>query len=492
MRERRRGPKDAISGWAPACSSRLLPGRGRSGWALTRDESMAKKKVQVLRKNHFPDHPYFRHLAKGTENYQSKIYARAIEEWIAASRLDYSQTIDLKAQGGKVFCGSLLEELPFLFFLYGLYSNRVTGTCVVKTEDKGVSKKLVFSKGLLIRAATTKNEERIGSFILKRGLVSAEKLSRLIRAAKARNVRTGAYLIEKGILTAKDLQEILALQVEEIVSDILFWRKGPYYVVENQVNEEAIIKFTPLKIACIAAQRGFNFADFRKQIPNNKAIFRHSPYAEAGREAILAQLNANSQFIFNAIDGVRNIEQLIAFSGLDEVSIINILYRLNEKGLIRKTKEVVEYEDKEFLEISKVLDVVFEVYDLVTSDVFYVIGERGKEIVHKAKEALATDFHNLFVDVPLTEPSRMEKRVILKNIATYYPAPEQRAVFIDAFFGLYVNILIEQKRFLGSGLTQDTAKKISRIITNTERFSMDLQLKNRLLKSLTDIAQKFS
>ncbi len=292
---------------------------------------------------------------------------------------------------GRICYGSLLEKVPFLFLLYLIYINRITGIGVVKTD--GISKNLVFSKGLLVSAATTRKEERLGNFVLRRrngNVVTPETLEQLAKEARKQGKRLGSYLVERRLLSPKALQELLALQVEEILSDTFFWKKGRFYFLEKSISGEELVNYAPLKIALIAAQRRFRFTRFRKETPDNKIVFRPSPYAEKEKEEIMERLNANEQFILSLTDGTRNIDQLIKFSGADEVSVLNILYRLSVMGLVRRTKEVGEYEDKEFMEMSQILKMLFEVFNVITSELFYELGLQGKEMITKSAEGFGS------------------------------------------------------------------------------------------------------
>jgi hypothetical protein len=242
----------------------------------------------------------------------------------------------------------------------------------------------VFNKGRLVRAGTTRREERIGNFILKRGNFTSEKMTLLLDDAREQGKRIGRYLVERGLLSEDALHEILSLQVEEIISDIFFWQTGHYYFLEKSIIRETVVNYDPLNIARIAAQREFNFKDFRNKIPSNKIIFRPSPYAEDNKNDIVKGLNVNHQYVFSLIDGARNIEQMIKFSGADEVSVIHILYQLSAAGLIRQTRELAEYEDKEYAEISKIVDVFFEIYKLIYEQLFNELGIFALELVQRS------------------------------------------------------------------------------------------------------------
>ena len=450
---------------------------------------MAKRKVQILRIENFPNNQFFEHLLKGTQFFHNQNYERAIEEWSAAIKLRYLEPINLEKIEGRRIFGSTLEILPFIYFLYAIHSNFLTGIGIVKGKD--ITKKLIFREGALVFASSSKKEERIGTFILKKNMVSPEQLETLAKEAKIRGKRLGGYLVEKNFISIKVLEEVLTLQIQEIVSDIFSWEKGQFYFAEGFINEEPIVHYAPLEIALIAARRCLSFNRFREQIPNNKVIFRLSPYVEEEREKIMQQLDANEQFIFSLIDGTRNIDQLIKFSGGDEVSVINILYRFLVRGWIRKTREVGEYEDKEFAELLKVLETLFDIFKVINQSLTNEMGIKAQEVIRRARKLLEPDHQKIFFDLSLEEPDKLNMRIIFKNIATHFPAPQQRLIFIDAFQELYLKILEEAEKFLGRRIIQEIVREIQKTKEDIEKFYIHTALKSRILGVLDTIVKKF-
>lgn len=444
-----------------------------------------KRKIQILKRTAFPSHPFFSHLLKGTEFYQSNNFERAAEEWAAAHWIHYDEPIKLKRLDGRIFCGGYIHEIPFLFFLYAIFTNAVSGVGAIKTN--GVAKNLVFNKGRLVRAGTTRREERIGNYILKRSNFTADKMSVLLDRAREQGKRIGRYLVERGLLAEETLSEILSLQVEEIISDIFFWRAGHFYFLEKKIIRETIVNYDPLNIARIAAQREFNFKDFRNKLPSNKIIFRPSPYAEGKKEEIVKGLNINHQFIFSLIDGARNIEQLIKFSGTDEVSLIQILYQLNAAGLIRQTREVAEYEDKEFAEISNVLEVLLEVYTIIYDQIFIELGAFATEIIQRSRANLTNSYGKFFANIPLHTPEGLNINLILRSISGCYSNSDEKTKFIDAFAALFDNLITELEKYLGHPLASETANRIRLRTSNIVRFARETDLKLRLLGALNRI-----
>ena len=445
-------------------------------------------KIQVLRRDEFPSSVFFDHLLKGTEYYQDHIFGRAIEEWVAADKLKYLKPVYLKSIQGKKFFGSMLEEIPLLFFLYAIQANKITGIGILKRQ--GISKQLVFQEGLLVFAATSREKERIGNFVLRRENLAPAKLDELVRESKKQGKKLGMYLVEKGLLSPRRLRGLLAIQAEEILCNSFFWQKGHIYFVEKDLADEPVVHYTPLKIALLSAQREFNFTNFRKEIADNKVIFRYSPYLKE-REEITKRLNINEQFIFSLINGTRNIDQLIKFGGANEVSVINIVYKLNSMGLIRKTKEVGEYEDEEFEEIVKILKVLFEVFRIITAELFNELGLEAKNIIQKARNHISPDYQMVFLNTSLYNPEKLSIDAILRNMASYFPSNDLKSVCIDAFRELFMNTLGELKGFLGMKLTNKTIKSIKKTKTDIETFSLDTGMRKRLVAILNEIIKEY-
>ena len=446
--------------------------------------------AQQLRSGDFPQLKFYEHLSRGIDYYRVGQFQRAIVEWVGASRVSEVEPVKLQPEGGRISFYCDLSETTLLHFLYAVYLNDLTGVGMYQTGE--TSQRLLFQKGVLAYAESPRKEKRIGNFILRRRRdISEQRLEELVREAREHKKRLGAYLLEQGYLSSRELRDILALQMVETFSDSLLWNSGRIYFLQKSVREQPLLKYSPLKMAFIAAQRRFNVANFRKEIPNNKVIFRPSPYVGELRDRLTHRLNTNELFVLSLIDGFRNIDQLIRFTGADEVSIINILYKLSKMGLVRKSRESGEYEDKEFAEVSKILDLMQEMLQVLTSRLYHEIGVKREEIVDNAFERLEEHQKKIFRDVSLKDLERLDKNKILGNMATHFPTPDQRLTFIDAFHGLYVNIMRELDRFLGRKLCREMAKESRRIKSDMEKFSVESPYTERMKSVLEDIINRF-
>jgi hypothetical protein len=444
---------------------------------------------QLLQSSDVPATKFFLHLSSGTTFFQNKEYEKAITEWQEAAKLrpDFE---DLRVLAEPASFRSYLGEIPLMGLLYLLFANAQTGVAAVISPH--AHKEVFFKEGWIVSASTTQSEERLGNFLRQRELVASFDLEAVVAQAQESGEKLGAFLVKGGLLPEKELLELLDFQVKEILSDLFSWQQGEFYFKRQTVEEDdAVVSYTPLDIALFAARRALDFTTFRKMIPNNKIIFRIPPYIERDKAKAMEELDANERFIFSLIDGNRNVAQLIRFSGDDEISVINILYRLVLMGLIKKTKDIGTYEDEEYGEITRFLRTLLEVYRLVLEALRKELGTRAKGVVHKAMGQLAKDYGKLFSGATLDRGYPLDENKILKNISNYYPDPADRLVFIDGFYTLIQNMLAEMVDFLGMPLTRGVVAEIGKIRWDIYRFYTDSPTKKRVLAAFDKIVSQY-
>jgi DNA-binding Lrp family transcriptional regulator len=446
-----------------------------------------KRKIHLLKRNSFPAHSFFDHLLRGTEYYQGQEFERAAEEWGAAAWLNYETPVNLKRQNGRIFCGGYIREVPFLFFLYAVYTSKADGIGAIKTN--GISKILVFNQGRLVRAATTRQDERIGQLIVKKHQLSSSILERMINDSKKQGKRIGQFLVEKGLLSEDALRDFLILQADLILVDIFKWQKGYFFFLEKPIVEDFVVNYDPLNITRVATYSGFGFNVFRSRIPNIKTIFRLSPYAELKRGEIMQKLTDKFKFIYSLINGIRNIEQIARFSGLDPATTLDILYRLNTAGIIRQSREIIEYEDKPYIEMSNALGILLEIYAAVSHMLFFELGAKAEDVIRQSQFALTRNHNGIFVGIPLEKPGKVTKEMILRNIAHYYPEPGQRNLFVDAFRALFDHLQAAIEKYLGWQLAQQARVDIKRKIENIEKYAKKTSLRSHLLETFNKFLQ---
>ena len=434
------------------------------------------------------DAPFFQHLANGTHFFHNKEYEKAITEWQEAAR-QRPDGSTLKKSDTASFRGTL-TQVPLVGLFYALFANTCTGVATIQSD--AAYKEVFFKEGWIVSVRSTKSDERLGNFLRRRDLVASFDLDEVIKQAKASSLKLGAFLVQGGLLSEKELFQLLDFQAKEILSDLLVWKKGEFFFSREDVrDEDVVVSYAPLDIALFIARRALDFATFRSMIPNNKLIFRVPPYIEREKQKVVDDLDVNERFIFSLIDGNRNVEQLIAFSGDDEISVINMLYRLVLMGLIKKSKDIGTYEDLEFKEISRFMRTFLEVFRLVTDDLKKEVGIRTAAMVDEALQQLSLEYRKLFGGVAMNRELPPDENGILKNIATYYPDTAERMVFIDGFHALLQNILRKMDSLLGAPMTKRVIAEIGRIRWDIYRFYTDSPMKRKVLEAFDKLVAQY-
>ena len=448
-----------------------------------------KKDAQSLHHSDFSATDFFLHLSAGTKFFRNMEFEKAISEWEEAAKMRPDSESTMRLLGSVSYQGNL-DDVPLVGLFYAISSNAQTGVAIIRKDR--LHKEVFFKDGWIVSARTNRFEERLGNFLVKRGLVSQPHLEQMAAQAKKKGVKLGRFLVDNGLLLRKELSELLDFQIKEILCDLFSWKQGEFYFVEKEVEEEDVaVSYTSLDIALFAARRALDFSTFRKMVPHNKVIFHIPPYIELSKAKIREELDANENFIFSLIDGRRNIDQLIKFSGDDEIFTTNILHRLLLMGLIAKSKDIGTYEDIEFAELSQFLKTLLEVFRLAIGELRKELGVMAEEVLDRARGNLQDGHGKIFHGISQDGDLAIDTNKILKNISLHYPSPSGRLIFIDGFQGLMCNILEEMRNILGAPLTKKVISEIGKIREDVSKFYTDSPAKSKVLDALDKIMAQF-
>ncbi|HET8645102.1 MAG TPA: DUF4388 domain-containing protein, partial [Vicinamibacteria bacterium] len=116
-----------------------------------------------------------------------------------------------------------------------LYVGRRTGVLTFTRGDERRSVRL--RGGHIVSADTTVREDRMGEVLVRRGLLGASDLKRVIGFVLRDKKRLGEVLMEQGLLDAKGLEEALALHVRTVLSAVFSWPEGAYEFTEEPESE---------------------------------------------------------------------------------------------------------------------------------------------------------------------------------------------------------------------------------------------------------------
>ncbi len=135
----------------------------------------------------------------------------------------------LKAQGGEAeaptYAGDL-SVVSFMRILLRLFNEASTGLLVVRDATR--RKDVYLEAGRPVFAASTIGKERLGEFMLGRGLLAPEQLRDALSRSQADGTALGAALVALGAATEAGVAKALRDQQLVRLADLCAWEHGTY------------------------------------------------------------------------------------------------------------------------------------------------------------------------------------------------------------------------------------------------------------------------
>lgn len=116
---------------------------------------------------------------------------------------------------------------------------------------------IFYLEGSIIYAIESKKEARLGSLLIKDGLMTAEKLETCLALARERRQAIGRILVDEGHITTRNLEKYMYKQVEEIIYNLFLWPEGEFQYRDARINLSwmVVIKLNTLELLMDAFRR---------------------------------------------------------------------------------------------------------------------------------------------------------------------------------------------------------------------------------------------
>ena len=129
------------------------------------------------------------------------------------------------------------------------------------------------------------------------------------------------------------------------------------------------------------------------------------------------------------------------------------------------------------------MDSLLEIHAFISNMLFFELGAKAEDVIRQALRDLIRQHSGIFVGISLEKGGDVTKEMILRNIAHYYPGPETRNLFIEAFCALFEHMLTAIEKYLGIRLAEQAAVKIKTEIKSIERYATETALRSHLLET---------
>ena len=227
--------------------------------------------------------------------------------------------------------GNLSQTSP-CEVLSTLCRNGATGVLVL--EGGGVEKSIYLQKGRIVFAASRDPDDRLGEFLLTRGVIRREQLDQVsskIRPGK----RLGTALVESGALPAADLPRWVREQVKEIVFSVFSWGDGSYRFEEGPFpsGEVITLKISTAEIFLTGLRRVQKWSVLRKGAGEIQVPYRLAPgFRELLKEVQLGKEEESLLILLES--GANSMEQAARNSSLTTLLVYQFFFAFRILGIL--------------------------------------------------------------------------------------------------------------------------------------------------------------
>src|SRR5688500_728165 len=220
-----------------------------------------------------------------------------------------------------------LKQIGLAKLLHNLSISERTGTLVLKRGE--VSKSIFFKSGYVMFAESNLATDRLGEVLCRRGEITRAQLSECLAESKRTGKMLGAVLVEKNVLRAERLLPAIEVQVREIVLGAFSWDDGEYlFSKEFFGNTEDLLdlKIRTADLILEGVRRTYTASQASKIIGDTSRPPRLS--AESGYLSQELTVNFETSKVLSKVDSNRSIAQIVAETGLTELTVLQILAAL--------------------------------------------------------------------------------------------------------------------------------------------------------------------
>lgn len=231
-----------------------------------------------------------------------------------------------------------LSNSPLPEILATIEKYKVAGVIIVK--DEKFERKIYLNEGKIIFATSTNPDERLGEFLLYKGIITKEQYDESVIRLKRGEGRQGKILVDMKVLTPKELFLYVQEQITEIVYNLFNLNEGKVLFQIGKFKEEEIIKLSiPIKKAIFEGI---------KKIKDPKRCFQRLGSKTAIYEPIFElkdilglSLTTEETKLLQMVDGKKSLYEIITKGPFTQGMNARILYAFFVLHLISKKSDGV-------------------------------------------------------------------------------------------------------------------------------------------------------
>lgn len=227
--------------------------------------------------------------------------------------------------------------LPSL--LYGISQSRETGVLTLEhltLSQTQTVKSIYIQDGQAIFATSNDRDDRLGQVLLRRGMISLERLLTAIDRSLGEKKRLGTVLVEEGWIRPVDLVTGVSEQVKEIIYSLFRWTEGVYRFAMGDLPSREIItlQMNTRNLVLEGVHRIESWYRIQDAIGSLDTRYQTTPdLREATSEM---SLSLEQWTLLSLCEEGATLRQICAASALKDFDICRLIWALLSTGVLRK------------------------------------------------------------------------------------------------------------------------------------------------------------
>jgi len=229
-----------------------------------------------------------------------------------------------------------LSVSPLPEILATIEKYKVAGVIIV--DDYKYERKIYINEGKIIFATSKNPDERLGEFLLYKGIITKEQYDESVVRLKRGEGRQGKILVDMKVLTPKELFLYVQEQIAEIVYNLFNLNEGKVLFEIGKFKEEEIIKLSiPIKKAIFEGVKKIKDPKRCLQRLGNKTAV-YEPVFEL-KDVLGLNLTQEETKLLQMVDGKKSLYEIITKGPLTQGMNARVLYAFFVLHLISKKSD---------------------------------------------------------------------------------------------------------------------------------------------------------
>ncbi|HEY3172433.1 MAG TPA: DUF4388 domain-containing protein [Thermoanaerobaculia bacterium] len=233
-----------------------------------------------------------------------------------------------------------LEDVPLPQVLRRIFLEQLKGTLTLSRWEE--TRQLFFEKGELRTATSSKETQKIGSFLKRRGRITDDDLIwALSEIARQGGSRFGKKLVERGLLPKSAIDAEMKRLVEEIVLSAFEWESGQFRFEPSNavIDPDVALSLSTAAIIVEGIRRLPETPLFRERLGDGSRILRLARDPMSRYQYL--PLTPQEAYLLSRVDGLLDLDSLLGIAGSSRSAAAKMVYALLSCGLVESNTDAI-------------------------------------------------------------------------------------------------------------------------------------------------------